>query len=311
MKPLGKNKRSRIITGLLLTFTLLALGTAAWLFLADARRDEPSTTHSSKVTTTQEKAESVLKLPNSDSPEGAESKDRLGEQRLDPKETISGSQSKGDSDDSSLDSTTDQPSVMRTLKERSIALAGASSAGPSQSTANKSVKIGNLRTECAGLTAPNRSKAEQDLLDRISSALTRAHALVTRSDLPPACTNDRIQRAANSSVLIVVRAGTAKDARVFAGRSSNQTNRPSRASVTLAAEVAAALDLKQVTQAKSGEALDLVTRSGAIETKAGPATILIEIDLRKIQAAELNQIALDVSTAMAVYLSRADSAKND
>ncbi len=315
----------RVPTWLLALLVVGALGGAGWLFWSergadDASRDAPAEEAS-------DESNDVLSLPDEDAADddgsgrrGDAGRDRLGDRDGD-----------GIADDPDADDARDDlPAAFASLRGRRVALVPAAASGSGDVT--RLVQVGDLRVPCATPGAAGVLEQEVAALGASSELLARAGATRTGSaaastsgatdaasatgaaradDLgATSCVDARVRSFDDADVAVVLRVDPKATApRVLAGRPSARGTDAD--SATLAAEVAAALDV-DATTATSAATRSLLARAGAIDAADGAAVVLIELPASRVaDDARRDAAATDLVGALAAFLSRADQAPAD
>lgn len=268
---------------------LATLGGSAWLFWNDRSTsgDEPRT----RTETTVEDVDTsndVLSIPDEED---------LPEDRTETKDT---------GEDATPE---DLPSTFSSLRDRRIALAAASSSG--SGTVDRLVDVEGLKVACATPAAGDILAYELALAGATSDLLTRARATIVGADdegtfRATSCVDERVAAFRDADVAMVYRVVAASTApRVLVGRASGA---PQPDSVTLAAELAAALELKGATAATAASTRSLLARAGAIDAAEGADVVLVELpDEQVTDDAKRESVVRAIVGAIATHLSRADN----
>ncbi len=270
---------------------------SAWLFLAD--RSDDSAQDAASTSTKEDRAESVLSLPKGgDEPTDERRRGAEGRKRLDADPTTT--------TNADGDATTDTglPPSFASLKGRRVALAAASSEG--NGDVARLMRIGSLRVPCA--TPGSTVGTELAIATAMSELLSRAGATTVGNDddafSRTQCVDRRVRAFGDADAAVVVRVVDGTVPRVLVGRPSGT---PDGDSISLAAEMAAALDLPAVTPARSAELRSLLANSGAIDAADGAAVVLIELPETSISDdGSRRSLVEDLVGAIAAFVARAD-----
>jgi hypothetical protein len=273
----------RLPTWLLVAFVAGCIGGAAWLFLAGGidGGDGGDRAKESAAEVDPDRPEGVLVVPDDDEPTDERRRGEQGRERIDPEDAVAPAEGPREDDDARLP---ELPAVLGALRGRSVALLAASA--PGDGDIDRTVSIAGVDAPCAALADAARAQVERELLDRVAGLLDRAGAGVVRADAPDACVDARVRRAQQADLVLALRAGTADD-EVVAGRPAAARTGASDASRTGGA---------------AQRSLESATTVGARR----PPTALLDLDLRGATADELDELALELATALAVTSSRAD-----
>jgi hypothetical protein len=247
----------------LLVGTLVVLGAATWLFVAEGRDDDPQA--ATERTTESPRAEEELQLPSSDEPTDTRRRGEDGRSRID-RDDASGD---GDGGEAAV-----KPATFRNLRGVTVAL------GPASATADRpgrAVRIGAIRTTCGGPRDVDALAIELALLDRVELMLEASGARVSRLDEPQSrtvpCRDVRARLLGNASWSLVVSAtGRAPAADYMAPARS--TRPETTGSEVLVAELAGALDLttRPTTSATRAARRSAALRAGSVMLPdAGPS----------------------------------------
>ncbi len=286
-----------------------ALGGSAWLFLGDLTADDSATDTSNTPKQEEPVDESAdeLSLPDDKEPTDERRRGDEGRDRLDSDIDDGPADSDEQSADDGEAGTGDLPAAYASLRDRRIALGAASSEGTG--SVSRLVRVHGLRVPCATPGPANALTVELAALTLMAERLSSAQATVigTRADRfgAAACVNSRVATFADADVALVVRvAPTGETPRVIVGR---PTGAPDASSTTLAAELAASLDLDAVTPARSAATRTLLANAGAVDAPGGASVVLVELPAKAlVEDGALDALVDDVVGAMAAHLSRAD-----
>lgn len=285
-----------------------ALGGSAWLFWGDLTSDtaDDTSTRPKQEQPVDESADE-LSLPDEQEPTDERRRGEEGRDRLD-------SDVKDDATDSGDDPATDAdrlpsdlPAAYASLRGRRIALFAASSEGTGDVA--RLVRIQGLRVPCATPGPKDALTVELAMATLMSERLDAARATVvgTRADRFGAatCVDARVSTFDDADVALVLRVTPdAETSRVIVGRSTGAAD---AGSTTLAAEIAAALDLGAVTPAKAASTRTLLANTGAIDSPGGASVVLVEIAAAAlVEDGSLEVLVDDVVGAVAAHLARAD-----
>lgn len=296
-------------TWALALLVVAALGGSAWLFWGDLTGDDEdrqATTTPTPAATVDESADE-LSLPDDTEPTDERRRGTQGRERLDSEVPDDPDRTDADTPAGADADAGEQPATYANLRDARITLLAASSEGTGN--AARLVRVQGLRVPCATPGPKDALTVELAALTLMSERLDAAQAAVVgdRSDRFGAatCVNDRVAKIADADVAIVVRVTPSGDAaRVIAGR---PTGTSVSSSTTLAAEIAAALDLAAVTPSTSAATRTLLANTGAIDSPDGASVVLVELPAKLlVEDGALDAAVDDIVGAIAAHLSRAD-----
>jgi hypothetical protein len=296
-------------TWLLALVVIAALGGSAWLFWGDLTADDAGPATKQAPTKTTDESADELSLPDDDAPTDERRRGDEGRDRLDSDADASSSDEDGSADDSDEDDALpdDLPTTWSSLRGRRIALTAASSDGTGDRA--RLVRVQGLKVPCATPTSRDALEVELALAAVTADRLDTAKASVagTREDEfnSETCVDARVKAFGDADVALVYRVVPEGDTpRVLVGRA---TGTPDASSTTLAAEIAAALDLDAVTPSKSAATRTLLANTGAIDAPDGASVVLVELPATRLtEEGALATIVDDVVGAVAAHLARAD-----
>lgn len=290
----------RLPTWLLVAFVAGCIGGAAWLFLAGGidGGDGGDRAKESAAEVDPDRPEGVLVVPDDDEPTDERRRGEQGRERIDPEDAVAPAEGPREDDDARLP---ELPAVLGALRGRSVALLAASA--PGDGDIDRTVSIAGVDAPCAALADAARAQVERELLDRVAGLLDRAGAGVVRADAPDACVDARVRRAQQADLVLALRAGTADD-EVVAGRPAAARAAVPASSAAFARELAARTGASDAS--RTGGAAQRSLESATTVGARRPPTALLDLDLRGATADELDELALELATALAVTSSRAD-----
>lgn len=286
-------RRRRVPTALLALAAVAALLAAAWLF-AGGGGDDGTGSITDAPDPGREQAEGVLDLPDEEEPTDARRRGDEGRDRLDDPDG-------GDSSDPDQADHPDEdlPAIAANLQGYRIALGTASA--PAPGNVERRVAVGDLRVRCADAVDPAREAQEAAVVAALADLVQRAGGRVVRSDAPPACVDERARRLDRGTLGVVL---SAQDGRLAtAGRSARGNGDAS--SRTLAAELAAALDLDPPTPAELTPARRRATSGGAIDLPGRAAVAWVEFEAG-LDEAGVDELARALLEGLAATAARAD-----
>lgn len=288
---------------------MVLLGTATWLFIRDASSPDPKPPASSAADPKGAQAEGVLSVPDEQDLADERRRGAAGRDRLDPADsTTTAPGADADAADPSL------PASFAGLKGASVALAPAAGLVSSDGAPLKVSSIGGIDVSCGssddGEERIERLARERAALDRVAKVLERAGANVTRIDAAKGrveCIPARVRAMEEADFALVVRADPGGDTLAYAARPATSLDKASAAASTaLAAELAGALSLGQVSIARSSDERAMLADAGAIDLPAGASSALVQLGGDTPTAAQLDATALDLARAIAATAARAD-----
>lgn len=300
-------------TWLLSALAIGALGGAGWLFLAgnDGASEAPPTNERSEpqanaLDNDDEQVEGELVLP-----------ENSGEPTDERRRGDTGRNTAGDDDDSKDESENSDaepdadatPPVFANLAGRRIALAPASAAAVGRRT--RLVRVGVLRVPCSAPRDADALAIELAVLDRVTKVLRNAEATVIRVDdqrrgVP--CVDQRVSRAEAADFAVTIRSNVQGRGRALPGRSdAGGAVRPTQGSLTLAGDLAGALELAAPTLRLSTRDRTLLGEIGVIDRPKGADVALLEIGAldETVSSATLDSLATDIARGLAASAARA------
>ncbi|MCZ4496718.1 MAG: hypothetical protein JWM25_1301, partial [Thermoleophilia bacterium] len=268
-----------------------------------------------------------LRLPSKDGATDTRRRGTTGRERASADAAEEDADADSDAEDSGDDPDTaaERPATFRNLDGVTIALAPASAtaaattgtAGAAATSAGSRVRVGPLRTTCAGERVIAALAVEIALLDRLDRILTTAGARVTRLDDPAtrrvACRDARAAALGAADWFLVVAAvqPTADPSRVIAARTAGTLPAvEQQRSALLAQELAAALQLPRARTTAKQSATDAVAAltAGALDLPGGGAGALYLLTAERRSGTDLDTLATQLATGFAGVVTRGTAA---
>lgn len=289
-RPAGGGGPGRWATIAIALAVVAMLAGAAWLFATDDgdRADDD------RAVPPAERAEGVLALPDPDEVTDSRRRGDAGRTRIDEDEDDT---EDGDApDEHSLERRPLSPAFEQ-LRGMRITLVPASAATLNAEDEDGPVRVGTVRTTCAGAPDADRAARERAIIERVEVVLKRAGAEVVRledarGELP--CVNTRIRLVERGDLGVVVMAGAPRAASSPAVRAGTLPPREARRALGLARELSATLDVPLRPAERP-----LLVRAGALDLPGGASSVAVQLPHQELDEAQLDRVALALATGIA------------